>query len=53
MSDNNNGHNNGAAHVSDETPFERFERLTKQLLAVSKAELDKQRGKAKKPTRAA
>ena len=43
---------NGAEPVSDEadnlSPFERFERLTKQLLSVPKAEIDKQRQKSKK-----
>jgi hypothetical protein len=36
--------------LADQTPsaFERFEKLTKQLVSVPKAELDKQRKKAKK-----
>jgi hypothetical protein len=47
---------NGAAPESEtdtegETPFERFERLTKQLLRVPKAEVDKQLNGAKSKPR--
>ena len=31
------------------TPYERFERLTRQIVAVPKAEVDKRREKAKRP----
>jgi hypothetical protein len=47
--------NNGSDPVSDpgdndaRTPFERFEGLTRQLLSVPKAELDKRRAKDKRP----
>jgi hypothetical protein len=33
------------------TPFERFEDLTRSILSVPKAELDKRRAKAKRPAR--
>jgi len=31
------------------TPFERFERLTREIVAVPKAEIDKRREKPKRP----
>lgn len=33
------------------TPFERFERLTREIVAVPKAEVDKRREKATRPRR--
>ncbi len=37
------------AKRDDPGPFERFERLTRDILAVPKAELDKRREKPKRP----
>jgi len=31
------------------TPYERFERLTREIVAIPKAELDERREKAKRP----
>jgi len=38
---------NGAAPDGNLSPFERFERLTKNLIAVPKAEIDERRKKDK------
>lgn len=52
---NDSANSNGAGPASDEgdntTPFERFERLTKQLLTVPKEELDKRVKQAKRTSR--
>ncbi len=37
--------------ANDQTPFERFEHLTREILSAPKAELDKRREKVKRPQR--
>lgn len=38
------------AKRNDPTPYERFERLTREILSVPKDEIDKRREKAKRPS---
>jgi len=42
---------NGSDPAKDDgpTPYERFERLTREIIAVPKAEIDKRREKPKRP----
>lgn len=42
---------NGSDPDENLTPFEKFERLTKQLVSVPKSEIDKRREQAKPPRR--